>query len=156
LIGNQKQVKILELSLLTAIMAKDIFHDIVKTALQKNGWIITHDPYELRVGGVEMYIDLGAEQLIAAERDQTKIAVEIKSFIAPSSISEFHSAHGQFLDYRYALEEEEPERSLYLAVPIKTYRTFFSLRFIQTVIRRSQISLVIYDPDQEDIVQWQP
>jgi len=96
------------------------------------GWMITHDPYELRVGGVEMYVDLGAEQLIAAERDQIKIAIEVKSFIGASAISEFHNAHGQFLDYRFALEEEEPDRKLYLAVPVKTYCTFFSLRFIQT------------------------
>jgi len=137
-------------------MSKDLFHEAVRTALQKEGWTITHDPYELRVGGVEMYIDLGAEQLIAAERDQTKIAIEIKSFIGTSPISEFHNAHGQFLDYRYALEEEEPERTLYLAVPVKTYRTFFSLRFIQTVIQRSHLSLVVYDPDQEVIVQWHP
>jgi len=137
-------------------MSKDLFHEIVRIALQKDGWTITHDPYELRVGGVEMYIDLGAEQLIAAERDQSKIAIEIKSFIGTSTISEFHQAHGQFLDYRYALEEEEPERKLYLAVPVKTYRAFFSLRFIQTVIQRSQLSLVIYDPDQEVIVQWHP
>lgn len=137
-------------------MAKDIFHEAVKIALQKEGWTITHDPYELRVGGVEMYIDLGAEQLIAAERDQTKIAIEIKSFIGTSTISEFHSAHGQFLDYRFALEEEEPDRTLYLAVPLKTYRTFFSLRFIQTVTQRSQIKLIVYDPEQEVITQWQP
>ena len=136
-------------------MAKDIFHEAVKIALQKEGWMITHDPYELRVGGVEMYIDLGAEQLIAAERDHTKIAIEIKSFIGTSTISEFHSAHGQFLDYRFALEEEEPDRTLYLAVPLKTYRTFFSLRFIQTVTQRSQIKLIVYDPDQEVITQWQ-
>jgi hypothetical protein len=32
------------------------------------------------VGDVEMYVDLGAEQLIAAEKDNEKIAVEIKSF----------------------------------------------------------------------------
>ena len=103
-----------------------------------------------------LYIDLGAEQLIAAERDHTKIAIEIKSFIGTSTISEFHSAHGQFLDYRFALEEEEPDRTLYLAVPLKTYRTFFSLRFIQTVTQRSQIKLIVYDPEQEVITQWQP
>ena len=117
-------------------MAKDAFHNIVKAALQ--------------------YVDLGAEQLIPAEPDQIKIAIEVKSFIGASAISEFHNAHGQFLDYRFALEEEEPDRKLFLAVPVKTYRTFFSLRFIQTVTQRSQISLVIYDPEQEVIVQWQP
>ena len=93
-------------------MGKDLYHNQVKTALQKDGWQITHDPYEIRIGGVEMYIDLAAEQVIAAQKGNVKIAVEIKSFISPSTISDFHLAHGQFLDYRYALEDEEPERIL--------------------------------------------
>ncbi len=135
-------------------MSKDLYHNQVKVALQRDGWQITHDPYELRVGGVEMYIDLAAEQLIAAQRGNRKIAVEIKSFTSPSSISDFHLAHGQFLNYRYALEEEEPERILYLAVPYQVYQTFFTLKFIQQVIQRSQIKLLIYDPKQEVVVQW--
>ena len=135
-------------------MAKDLYHDQVRAALQKEGWLITHDPYELRIGGVEMYIDLAAEQIIAAQRGTTKIAVEIKSFINPSTISDFHLAHGQFLDYRYALDLEEPERILYLAVPVRTYQTFFALKFIQNVRKRSQISLLVYDSAQATIVQW--
>ncbi|MBC6455691.1 MAG: XisH family protein [Hormoscilla sp. SP5CHS1] len=136
-------------------MAKDIFHDTVKVALQKDGWTITHDPYEIAVGGVEMYIDLGAEQLIGAERDGSKIAVEIKSFLGLSLISEFHTAHGQYIDYLYALSEKDPELVLYLAVPFKIYADFFSLQFIQTAVRRSQLRLVIYDPDREEITLWQ-
>ncbi|MBC6472397.1 MAG: XisH family protein [Hormoscilla sp. GM102CHS1] len=136
-------------------MAKDIFHDTVKVALQKDGWTITHDPYEIAVGGVEMYIDLGAEQLISAERDGSKIAVEIKIFLGLSLISEFHTAHGQYIDYLYALSEKDPERVLYLAVPFKIYADFFSLQFIQTAVRRSQLRLVIYDPDREEITLWQ-
>jgi hypothetical protein len=135
-------------------MAKDLFHDCVKAALIDEGWSITHDPYELRLGGVEMYIDLAAEPLIAAQREQLKIAVEIKSFVSPSNISDFHLAHGQFLDYRYALEEEEPDRFLYLAVPQKVYQSFFSLQFIQRVVQRSQISLIVYDPDAVKILKW--
>jgi XisH protein len=135
-------------------MSKDLYHNQVKTALQKDGWKITHDPYEIRVGGVEMYVDLAAEQLIAAQRDTTKIAIEIKSFLNPSTISDFHLAHGQFLDYRYALDLEEPDRILYLAVPLRTYQTFFTLKFIEQVRQRSQIKLVVYDIEQENIVQW--
>jgi hypothetical protein len=29
--------------------AKDIFHDAVKIALQKDGWTITHDPLFIRL-----------------------------------------------------------------------------------------------------------
>lgn len=41
--------------------AKDKFHDVVKIALQKDGWQITDDPLSISVGGVDMLIDLGAE-----------------------------------------------------------------------------------------------
>ncbi len=102
-----------------------------------------------------MYIDLGAEKIIAAQKDEQKIAVEIKSFIGASTISEFHLAIGQFINYRYALEEEDPERILYLAVPQTVYNDFFKLSFIQSIIRRSQLKLLVYDVEQEEIVQWQ-
>ncbi len=32
-------------------MAKDIYHNVVKTALEKDGWTITNDPLTLKVGG---------------------------------------------------------------------------------------------------------
>lgn len=83
--------------------AKDKFHELVKTALENQGWTITHDPYHIDLGFVDFYIDLGAEQLLAATKDSEKIAVEIKTFLAPSTISEFHTAVGQFINYRIAL-----------------------------------------------------
>ena len=75
-------------------MAKDLFHNTVKVALQKDGWHITHDPYQLRSGILDVYIDLAAEEAIAAEKAGRKIAVEVKSFAGSSTISEFHTAHG--------------------------------------------------------------
>lgn len=55
--------------------AKDKFHDVVKIALEKDGWQITDDPLSISVGGVDMLIDLGAERWLAAERQGEKIAV---------------------------------------------------------------------------------
>jgi hypothetical protein len=61
-----------------------------------------------------MEIDLGAERVLAAEREGQKIAIEVKSFlIGSSAISEFHRALGQFINYRSALRYEDPERVLY-------------------------------------------
>jgi len=75
--------------------AKDVFHDVVKTSLQKDGWTITHDPLHIRLGGViDMYFDLGAEKIIAAEKAGRKIAVAIKSFLGPSILAQFHLALG--------------------------------------------------------------
>lgn len=135
--------------------AKDLFHNAVKIALQKEGWLITHDPMLIRLGGIEMQIDLGAEKIIAADKDGQKIAVEVKSFLGTSAISDFHTALGQFLNYRLALEEQDPQRILYLAVPEDTYYTFFTLQFIQGVTKRYQLKLIIYDPQKELIVRWE-
>ena len=134
--------------------AKDIFHDAVKTALQKDGWIITNDPLYLRLGDDTMRIDLGAERLIVAERDKEQIAVEVKSFLAPSAISEFHTALGQYLNYRAVLQIQQPHRKLYLAVSIDIYRNFFRRDLPQLSIQIYQLKLIVFDPVTEVIVQW--
>jgi hypothetical protein len=97
---------------------------------------------------------LGAEQLLAAERAGEKIAVEIKSFLNPSAITDFYAALRQFLSYRLALEFVEPERNLYLAVPVDVYQTFFQYEFTQSAVKRYQVLIVVYDPANEVIVQW--
>lgn len=134
--------------------ARDVFHDAVRKGLEKEGWIVTDEPLRIRAGRVDMQIDLGAERVIAAEREEEKIAVEIKSFISTSNISEFHTAVGQFLNYRVALEEQQPNRILYLAIPLGAYQTFFTLPFVQTIVERFQIKLIVYDPATEVIVEW--
>ena len=136
-------------------MAKDVFYQQVKKALIKDGWIITDDPLTLRISeAIKVQIDLTDENAIAAERDTEKIAVEIKSFIAGSDISEFHTALGQYLNYVQALEEHEPERIVYLAVPNETYKDFFQLTFVQRTIKRYQMKLIVYEPNKEEIISW--
>ncbi|WP_318731183.1 element excision factor XisH family protein [Roseofilum sp. Belize Diploria] len=49
--------------------AKDLFHQAVRHALEKDGWIITHDPLMLRSDLGKFYVDLGAEKFLAAERE---------------------------------------------------------------------------------------
>ncbi|MCG9884538.1 MAG: XisH family protein [Cyanobacteria bacterium] len=134
--------------------AKDLFHEAVRRALEKERWIITDDPLRFKFGNVNFRIDLGAERLLAAERSGEKIAVEIKSFLNPSAVTDFYAALGQFLSYRLALESIEPDRVLYLAIPIDSYQTFFQYEFTQIAVERYQVLIVVYDPDQERIIQW--
>lgn len=134
---------------------KDQFHEAVKHALEKDGWLITHDPFTIQISeAVKLKIDLGAESTIAAQRDQEKIAIEIKSFVTDSDISEFHAALGQYLNYVQALEDKDPSRILYLAIPLETYDDFFQLTFIQKSVRRYAINLITYDPIKEEIKSW--
>ncbi|MEA5600441.1 XisH family protein [Nostoc sp. UHCC 0252] len=135
-------------------MAKDLFHQAVKQALIKNGWTITSDPLIIRIERVKLEIDLAAEKVFAAEKDEQKIAVEIKSFINPSVISDFHNALGQFLNYRLALEMTEPDRILYLAVPIDIFNTFFQERFTQAAISHYALKIIVYKPNTEEIIEW--
>ena len=133
---------------------KDAFHDVVRHALEKDDWTITHDPLILRYELGNLYIDLGAEKVFAAERAGQKIAVEVKSFLKNSAVSEFYTALGQFISYRILLAEQYPEYVLYLAVPMDTYTSFFATQLAQGIIQSQQLKLIIYKPQQEVIEQW--
>jgi hypothetical protein len=39
---------------------------------------------------------------------------------------------------------------------VDIYAAFFTLSFIQSVVRRSQLHLLVYDVGQEEITQWHP
>lgn len=136
------------------VMAKDKFHEQVKRALLKDQWTITDDPLKIEFDRKRFEIDLGAERLILAERGLERIAVEVKSFLNHSVMSDFYNAIGQFLTYRLALKQREPERLLYLAVPIDIYEAFFQSTFIQLAIEEYSLILIVYDPVQEVICQW--
>lgn len=136
-------------------MIKDKYHLEVRIALEKDGWLITHDPYFIRIGRRKGYIDLGAEQtILGAERAGQKIAVEIKSFLSASDLDDFEDAIGQFIVYLTALEEKEPERELFLAIPERFFVRFFDDPFFLKLAQRHQIKLLVYDEITQTIVQW--
>lgn len=110
--------------------AKDFFHNAVKSALEKDGWLITDDPLIFLVDTIEFRLHLGAERLLGAEKEGEKIAVEIKSFLGKSAISEFHTALGKTLNYRSILRKQEPDRILYLAISYEIYTAFFLIPVI--------------------------
>lgn len=136
-------------------MAKDLFHQAVKTALIKDGWKITSDPLTIRIDRIKFEVDLAAEKVLAAEKNNKKIAVEIKSFLNPSTVNDFHTALGQFLNYRLALEIMEPDRELFLAVPTDVFESFFQESFLQIAIKKYSLKLIAYEPNLEEIVKWQ-
>ena len=133
---------------------RDKFHDAVKHALEKEGWTISHDPLPLKIGNLKLEVDLGAEKLIGAQKDNQKIAVEVKSFLKTSKITEFYHAFGQFFPYKVALQQLEPDRILYLAVPDYIYEALFSEILIKSLLDQYPIKLIIYVADKEEIQLW--
>ncbi len=134
--------------------ARDQFHNVVRRALEADGWRITHDPLSIEYGDAAFEIDLGAERFIAAERDGQRIAVEIKTFLKRSASHEFHGALGQYLSYHHALKHVDPERVLFLAIPSDTHQGFFQSRFAQEMVSQHNIKLLVYNPSEEVIEAW--
>jgi glucose-6-phosphate 1-dehydrogenase len=135
-------------------MARDLFHENVKKALIKEGWLITNDPLSFKIGKMQVQIDLGAERLIAAERGTDKIAIEIKTFGSLSFITSLYEAVGKYIIYRNVLAMREPDRILYLAVPENIYNRFFEELVIQKTMKEEKFKLVIYNQVTQIITQW--
>ena len=134
--------------------AKDFYHDVVVRALNGDGWTITDDPLHLSYGGRNLYIDLGAGKLIGAEKEEKKIAVEVKSFLGESDVKELSASIGQYALYRDLLAELDPKRQIYLAVPAHVYDGIFKEPIGQLVVSREQMSIIVFDDQKERIRQW--
>lgn len=135
--------------------ARDYYHETVRKALEKDGWKITHDPYRLKLTRRKnLYIDLGAEQLIAAEKDIQKIAIEIKSFRGASEMKDLEEAVGQFVLYERLLKRYEPDRKLYLAVSNKIQKSIFEEEAGQVLLEDKVLCLMTFDINLEEITQW--
>jgi hypothetical protein len=136
------------------VPARDIYHRAVRNALIKDGWTITHDPLRLSLGSKDLYIDLGAERLLAAEKGNQQIAVEVKSFLGASEIDDLEKAIGQYVVYRAVLAVREPDRKLYLAVPDHVLRAVFDEPLGQLLLKNHLAQVLGFDPQTEVIVAW--
>lgn len=132
----------------------DMIHNAVKNALIYDGWTITDDPYIIQYRRTTLYADLGAERPIAAQRDEQKLVVEVKSFVSASKIQDLKETLGQYDIYRYLLEATAPDRKLYVAVSTIAHNSFFNQDVIQLILNRHQLPLIVVDIEKEEIRQW--
>src|SRR5260370_32456647 len=135
--------------------ARDLYHDDVRTALIKDAWTITHDPFRLRWGKKDYYVDLGAERVIAAEKSGHRIAVEIKSFLGPSVVDDMEKALGQYLIYRSIMRRRQPDRELFLAIP-STIAKLFDEPLGQLLLEDYDLRVLVFNPKQREIIRWLP
>jgi len=136
---------------------RDIYHDIIVTALIQAGWLITNDPLRLRWMERKVYIDLAATHIVAATQNNRLIAVEVKNFASADDVSELEKGLGQYILYQTLLEVIEPERSLYLAIPDTAYDEFFKDNPIgEILIRKCGLQFVVYNVLRREILEWIP
>ena len=134
--------------------AKDTYHDTVKNALIKDGWKITHDPYRMIWGSTRFFVDLAAEPLLAAEKENQKIAIEIKSFAGQSNMVDLEKALGQYILYRTVMQKVEPDRILYLAVSEKAVEEVFDEPVGRLITEKQALKLIFFEPKSEVITRW--
>ncbi|WP_017653261.1 XisH family protein [Fortiea contorta] len=146
--------------------ARDAIHEIVKQAIIKDGWNITADPYVISYGERFLFVDLGATKaskinnihgrFIGAEKDNSRIAIEIKDFNNKSVIGDLEKAIGQYVLYRLLLNKVDPEREIYLATTVSIYDEIFSEPIGELVINDLPLKLIIVDINRAEVKQWIP
>ena len=136
--------------------AKDIYHNSFVHALQKDGWSITHDPLSILVEATTLLIDIGAEQMVTANRNDERIAVEIKSFVSLSAVQDLKEAAGQFWLYELALQKSpvHRDRMLFLAIRDEMYQSVFVKGIGKLFLENHAIRFIIFDPDTEEVLEW--
>jgi hypothetical protein len=136
-------------------VARDIFHTLVREALENEGWVITHDPFPLhnrKEGGLQT--DLGAEKIITAEKGLDRIAVEVKSFVHISILHDFLLAVGQYYVYRKILSKNDQDRTLYVALPDFVFNRIIRFEWAQEVVEDLEMKFILYDTSQKSITAW--
>ena len=116
-------------------MARDFFHQIVREALEADGWTITADPFIIKTSSFRLEIDLAAEQILAAEKGLEKIVVEVKSFLSKSKLADYYEAKGKYDTYKFGLKRKQIDRKLYLAIEEDVFNSFFQKPFIKSMIQ---------------------
>src|SRR5437016_14110203 len=94
----------------------DVFQEIVKNALIKDGWTITDDACLIKYQELGLHTDWGAERTIAAEHVGQKIFVEVNSALNTSPLEDLQMAVGQFKIDQTPVRLSAAERKVYLAI----------------------------------------
>lgn len=134
--------------------AKDSIHDQVKQALINDGWRIISEQFSMTYRGTTVWADLAAEKLLAVEKEDQKILVEVKSFTGPSPIRDLEVALGQYQIYLPFLRKLNLEYTLYIAISLTAYETIFQRSAIQMLIDWHKIPLIVVDIQTEEIKAW--
>lgn len=133
--------------------AKDRYHDAVIHALIKDGWKITGEQVKVIIEDRYLFIDIEATKAA----DDRIVLIEVKELeTASSPVAALASALGQYFLYRTALADVDIQTPLYLAVPKTTHEGILSEKLGRLSIAQGKVSLVIFDPETEEIVQWIP
>lgn len=134
---------------------KDTFHQTVKEALEKDNWVITHDPLFVPTeGGNNFFIDLGSEKIVGIKKEGRQIAVEIKSFDENNPMYDFYEILGQFLIYNIALSEQFLHWELFIAMSKTGYYKLKEAPIFNKAMQQFNMQFIIIDKVSKTIIEW--
>lgn len=141
--------------------AQDMYHDLVKNVLRKDGWRITHNPLRLRKPRrvrqpvPDRAMEVAEAFLLGAEQDERKIAVAVRSFVGlePGMVEQTLESMAYSREILYAMDHD---RVLYLAVRRATYEAFYDGTVEPELLNKLEVPLLVFEPRTEAIVAWLP
>jgi hypothetical protein len=143
---------------------RDTMHNLVKQALSNSGWEITDDPYVISYGKHNLFVDLAAIPMpthgsmgggiIGAQKQDRRIAVEIKEFRGRSKMADLEQALGQYVLYRLLLNRTDVERELYLAISDADFDQVFRTPVGEVVVNDLPLKLIIIDSQRVEVKEW--
>jgi hypothetical protein len=135
---------------------RDLYHDVVRDALRKDGWRITHTALQLKAQAESSAGDLWEGPWLIADKDERKVAVAVRSFVGRSHLADIIQTWAQLGLSRPRLHAMDSDRVVYLAVRQATYSACFAGTEGERVLAKEHMQLLVFDPRAEVIVQWVP
>jgi hypothetical protein len=134
----------------------DLYHDVVRDALRKDGWRITHTALQLKARAASSTEESWEGPWLIADKDERKGAVAVDSFIGRSSPADVIQTWERLGFSRPRLHALDSDRVVYLAVRQATYSACFGGTDGDLLLAKEGIQLIVFDPRAEVIVQWAP
>jgi hypothetical protein len=135
---------------------QDLYHDVVRDALRKDGWRITHTALQLKARAEASAGKLWEGPWLIADKDERKVAVAVSSFVGRSNPADITETWGQLGLSRLQLHAMDSDRVVYLAVRQATYSACFGGNEGDLLLGKEHMQLIVFDPRAEVIVQWVP
>jgi XisH protein len=67
---------------------QDLYHDVVRDALRKDGWRITHTALQLKARAEASAEELWEGPWLIADKDERKVAVAVSSLVGHSNLAD--------------------------------------------------------------------
>ena len=135
---------------------QDLYHDVVRDALRKDGWRITHTALQLKAVAESSTGELWEGPWLVADKDERKVAVAVNSFVGRSSPADIIQTWRQLALSRPRLHAMDSDRVVYLAIRQATYSACFGETEGDLLLDKEHMQLIVFDPGSEVIVQWVP